>query len=492
MVLVFVTALALYLALWPRFSDRLDPLTGDEPFYVMTAISLFEDQDLDQSNNYTPVTVVGDSGPYVLYAFDDSLNPPDPLPPGWNGWANPPRLVGAHEATSDRPGLYTKHGVGLSALIAAPWSIVGRFGANFVVMVAGALLAAQMYLLARQSGAGNWLAGAISLGLAIAMPIGPYALLLFPEVPAALLLLYAIRRSAAHENEWWQWLLTGGAVGFLPWLHQRFAPTAVALSIVLIIRLVRSRKSLQNAALSLVPIGIGGIALLTYNLWLYGAPFQRSEDHAGFNRIAGTINGGFGLVLDAQWGLLVAAPVLVLALAALPRWYLALPRLATIALIAIAPYLVVVAAYKVWWGEWGPPARYLVPVVPLAAGPIATWLSTASGPARLLGYALWVIGFLMTMVGFQDPQRFYHHPDGRNNLVLQLGDQFHLDFQRFLVAFQPYATAPFASRFWISAAFLFVLLFASYLVSGDAIQEIISKRSGLTRRIFRIEHGIPD
>ncbi|MEZ4571248.1 MAG: hypothetical protein R2849_13160 [Thermomicrobiales bacterium] len=61
--LVGAIAFAFYLALWPRFSERLNPLTGDEPFYVMTSISLFKDQDLDQSNNYTPVDFVGESGP---------------------------------------------------------------------------------------------------------------------------------------------------------------------------------------------------------------------------------------------------------------------------------------------------------------------------------------------------------------------------------------------------------------------------------------------
>ena len=36
---VSITAVA-YLLVLPVFVERLDPLTGDEPFYVMTAISL--------------------------------------------------------------------------------------------------------------------------------------------------------------------------------------------------------------------------------------------------------------------------------------------------------------------------------------------------------------------------------------------------------------------------------------------------------------------
>ena len=467
--IVALLALAVYLALWPNFSTRLNPLTGDEPFYVMTAISLLEDGDLNQANNYTAVTVFTQSGPVVLHAFDERLNPPDPLPADWEGWPSAPRLVEPHAATTDRPGLYSKHGVGLPALIAVPWAVAGRFGANLVVMVMAALLAAQMYLLARHGGASTWLAGAIAVGLAVVLPIGPYALLLFPEIPAGLLLVYAIRRAAAPDNRAWQWLLTGCAVGFLPWLHQRFAPTAALLAVLLFLKVLRERDILIIAALCLLPIAVGGMSLLVYNLYLYGAIVQPSADHAGFNRLVGTLNGGFGLLLDAQWGLLIAAPVLLLALAAFPRWYERAPALARTALLAATPYLAVVAAYKVWWGEWGPAARYLVPVVPLAAGPLACWLASARLGGRVLAYGLWAIGLLQTLVGYQDPQRFYHHPDGRNNLVIKLGEQFNVDLQRLLVAFQPYSTAPLPARFWISVALVAVLVIATYWISGAAV-----------------------
>jgi hypothetical protein len=470
--LVAVACFSFYLALWPHVSERLDPLTGDEPFYVMTAISLIEDQDLDESNNYRAELVIGESGPYILYAFDDQLNPTDPLPANWNGWPSPPRLVGAHAATTERTGLYTKHGIGLSGLIAVPWAIGGRLGANLIVMAAAALLAAQMFLLARESGAGAWLAAALAGGIAIAMPVGPYALLLFPEVPAALLLVYAIRRAAAPSNAWWQWLLTGIAAGYLPWLHQRFAPTAVVLSAFLLARILRQRDVLLTATLTLAPIAVGGFALLNYNLWLYGQPLQRTEDHAGFNGLIGTLNGGFGLLLDAQWGLLIAAPVMLLALAAFPRWYVECRPLARVALAAALPYLIVVAAYKVWWGEWGPAGRYLVPVVPLAAGPLAAWLRQASVRGLLVAYGLWGAGMLLTIVGYRDPQRFYHHPDGVNQLVTILGDRFDVDMQRFLVAFQFYSTAPLPARFWIAAAMLAFLVLATRSISASALRTL--------------------
>jgi hypothetical protein len=455
---VILLAFLLLLATLPRVLDRLAPLTGDEPFYVMTAISIIRDRDLNEANNYAQRDY-------------DEFYPDDPLPGDWHGWPSFPRDLPPHPGSSDREGLYTKHGLGLSFIIALPYEAFGRTGAALVIMLAAALLAGQMFLLARESGAAANLATVLALALVIAMPIGPYAALIFPEIPAALLLLYAIRRAAAPSNVWWQWLLAGLAIGYLPWLHQRFAPTAVVLTAFVLYRLVE-RPSWSAILASLTPIAVGGLSLLAYNQWLYGIPLQPVEDHAGFNRLNGTLNGGFGMLLDAQWGLWIVAPVLLLALAASPRWVQRAPRLALIALAAAAPYLLLVAAYKVWWGEWGPPARYLVPIVPLAAGPLASWLAQASLRTRALTGALWAAGMALTLVGYADPQRFYHHPDGVNKLVTRLGELLGLDLARGLVAFQPYATAPFTARLWISLCALALLALATCLISGPALRSM--------------------
>lgn len=467
---VILLAFMLLLATLPRVLERLDPLTGDEPFYVMTAISILRDGDLNEANNY------------AQRDFDE-LYPPDPLPADWRGWPGFPRDLPPHAGSSERDGLYTKHGLGLSFLIALPYELFGRTGAALFMVLVGALLAGQMFLLARESGAAENLATTLALALVIAIPIGPYTTLIFPEAPAALLLIYAIRRLAADGNEWWQWLLTGLAIGFLPWLHQRFAPTAVVLSAFVLYRLIQ-RPSWSAIITALTPIAVGGLSLLAYNQWLYGMPLQPVEDHAGFNRLNGTVNGGFGMLLDAQWGLWIVAPVLLLALAATPRWAQQVPRLAWAALAAAAPYLLLVAAYKVWWGEWGPPARYLVPIVPLAAGPLACWLARAALRTRVLTGALWACGMVLTLVGYADPQRFYHHPDGVNKLVTRLDTLTGIDLARGLVAFQAYATAPFPSRLWISLCALALLALATYVISGPEVRHVRRQIASRLQRRF--------
>jgi hypothetical protein len=45
--------------------------------------------------------------------------------------------------------------------------------------------------------------------------------------------------------------------------------------------------------------------------------------------------------------------------------------------VTLLPNFLIMSSYNQWWGEWGPPARYLVPLVPLLAAPFAIVLSEA-------------------------------------------------------------------------------------------------------------------
>ncbi|MCS7255360.1 MAG: hypothetical protein NZ562_01920, partial [Thermomicrobium sp.] len=94
--LVWVCAVAAlaWLAIGWRYLVRLEPLTGDEPYYVITALSLLEDGDLDETNQYAE---------RVWLRF----YPPQPLPADWQGWPSFPWDLPPHAAHAARPGLYS-------------------------------------------------------------------------------------------------------------------------------------------------------------------------------------------------------------------------------------------------------------------------------------------------------------------------------------------------------------------------------------------------
>lgn len=164
----FCVVLLGYLALLPIVVERLNPLTGDEPFYVMTAMSLIRDRSLDETDNYARRDY-------------DEFYPVDPLPSEWNGWPSFPRTLPPHPAITEREGLFTKHGLGLSLLIAVPYELAGRVGAMVTVIIMASLVAANMYMLGVETGASRVTAFAVSTGLSLTLPIAPYALLIFPK-----------------------------------------------------------------------------------------------------------------------------------------------------------------------------------------------------------------------------------------------------------------------------------------------------------------------
>ncbi len=420
------------LLLMPHWFRHLDPLTGDEPFYVMTAMSMWNDHDLNEANNY-------ENRDY------DSFYPAQPLPGNWQGWPSFPRDLPPHPAQTERDGLYTKHGLGLSILIALPWRLLERVGAVLTIITFAALSSWGMFTVARRSGASPQIAWATAVGLALSLPMLPYSLLLFPEVPGAAAMVVAVL--AISDRRPSRSLALGGglALGLLPWLHQRFLLTVLALGIVVVVDrgLAREWRALLLTA---VPAVLGSAGIATYNWWLYGQFTQNTADHAGFHGGSAFLNAGAGLLLDAQWGLFVAAPITIVALAATPMWIREQPRLAFVAAAGVLPYIALVEAYRVWWGEWGPPARYLVPIIPLAAGPLALLLQKSRKRGRALVVAGFAIGLLPLIAGLTHPQRLYHHPDGVNRLWSTVGDRVGIPLERVLVAFQPYAVDSVGAR----------------------------------------------
>lgn len=431
--LTVLVCMAVYALFIPRIMAALAPLTGDEPFYVMTALSIAHDGDLDETNNYA-------QGDYRAFY------PPDPLPAGWQGWPSFPRELPPHAAHSVRPGLYSKHGLGVAALILVPYLLGGRLATILFLNLVAALAAANIVLLARRYGHG-WL-GAVALGLPLvfADPLMSYAYLIFPEIFAALAIVYAYRRGREARNTALQWLGVGLSLAILPWLHARFIPAVLGLVAILVAGWLRE-PSWRRRLAGLLPPVCSAVALLTYYLAIYGKPFPSTEDHAGFNTPPEIVNAAFGLFLDEQWGLLIHAPIYLLTAVGLGVLWRT-RRNDLLALLAVAlPYLALVAFYRVWWGEWGPAARYLAPLAPLAIAPLAAWAAQVRRVVAVAAVGLLALPGFAIMAGFlAAPQLMYNQPDGFNALFSSWAASRGQVWPKFFPSFQTYAPSPLRVR----------------------------------------------
>jgi hypothetical protein len=419
------------LAWLPTVERRLDPLTGDEPFYVMTAISLIEDHDLDEHNNYLRRD---------YHRFYPAFGPTA------DGWPSYPDPLPPHRSRTERAGLYSKHGPGMAVLIAVPFALGGRTLTLIVLSAITATLAANMTLLAARYTRSMGLALAVALALALTNPIFSFSLLIFPEVTAALLVTYATRRLLAERNNAGQWLLIGACGAALPWFHYRLAPISVALAIVAIVRFRRTWTPTAAAAAAASPV-VSAAVLLWWFGHLYGSPLPPSSDHAGFSRVIGTVNGLAGTWLDQQWGAFVHNPLLGMAAAAAIPFALANRRDAGVLAAIAVPYLFLIASYRVWWGEWNPPARYLTDIAPLAAIPLAWWVGRIGSNWRwplLAAVALPAVAVMATFVS--DPQRMYNHPDGTSRLFETWRSWVGLDLTELVPSYVSYSASSGAER----------------------------------------------
>ncbi len=374
------------MSLVPALLRTSSPPTGDQAHYLMDTISLATDGDLDVANNYArhdedwfyarafrPRGYTGQSAPYPL--------PPDPI-------ASPARP--STEA-------YSYHPPGLGLLLVPAW-IVGSWWqlawpATVVCMCfVGALLALNVFLLAFEATSDFRIGWTVWAAMAFSAPLMCYSILIFSEVPSSLLILYAFRRLRAgwEKNRAWQLVLVGACIALVPWLSWRCGAIATGLALYGAARWWSCRRSegsiRRSPALLAVPLALSAAAISLYGRFLSGTWLPEIRRRAGeadvFNwpwhggrdfRLF--VEGALALLFDQQWGLLVHSPVYVLGfvglLAMLRRGDSAeREQMCWLGLLAL-PYLVLIAAFKHWGGLWCPPGRYLVPLVPLLALPLA-------------------------------------------------------------------------------------------------------------------------
>jgi hypothetical protein len=344
--LLFGAAWALLLVVGLSYTLRLR-VSGDEPHYLLMAQSLWREHDLDLRDNHA--------------REDWREYTPGPIAPHYGA----PRADG-------RP--YPAHSPGLALLLAPLYALGGRPLCVIALTLAAAGLSLEMWKAARRLTSDDE-ASLLAWTLALLPPVAFYAFEIYTEIPAALALAVALRLLLGGPS-------AGGAVaaavlaGALPWLHLKMLPAAMAMAVIAAVRL-RGRARAAFFAVALVQ----GLAFLAYYRAIFGVAsplaiyggWPRDADGSPLRALA-------GLFLDRSFGLLPYAPVFLITLAGLGR----LVRLrAWEPLLVGAAVIAPVLPWRMWWGGQCPPARLLVPLVPVLALALAARIAaTRAGLAR--------------------------------------------------------------------------------------------------------------
>jgi hypothetical protein len=371
--------LVLYAAVSVRVQTQVSP-EGDEPHYLMVAESLLRDGDLSLEQDYA-------LGRYQ--AFHDG-----PLSP--------------HYRVRGQGGeIYSLHALGLSLLLLPVYAAGGYPAASLFMALLAALLAREIRELLRGVLRDDAVAAGAAWVIALGPPLIHYAGLVFTEVPAALLVAVALRQATRLRTSGpGRALLVGLLLALLPWLNVRYVLLAVAVGLYGLLQGPRGRST---AAL-ILPGVLSAAAIAVYHHALYGFYDPRLVYGRRPEFALGTLpEGSPGLLLDQEFGLLVYAPVFALCVPGLVYLWRRDRRLAAAVAAGIALTAFTAGTWHMWRGGFNPPARFLVPLLPLLALLVGAALRArvTSGAALLIGFTVWTGG-----LGAAEPRLVHRDRDG--------------------------------------------------------------------------------
>ncbi len=357
-------AVALFLLLSAAYAFSVDIrasrgafITGDEPFYLMTAQSILSDGDLDLRNQYETKSYKA----YFDHA-DDLWYQSAPTPDG--------RLL-------------SPHNLGLSVLVIPGFALGGLLGVQVqLLLMAAATMSLAFVLADRLLGhrAVCWLA---SLCVGLTSTAFIYSTEIYPEFPAALALVVSLLIAIRQARPGWRdALCLAAGLTAMCWLGTKYAALALPVAAFFLLRADRPGQ------LALLAVGSVSAALfLWFHLHVFGSltPYGVNVVYSDWNTVQ--IFGGhlgfsdryyrlWGLFVDRRFGIGRWAPLLLAAAPALPLLALrAWDQRLILALILIQLLIATFVAITMmgWWF----PGRTMLTVLPLLVVPLALLVSRA-------------------------------------------------------------------------------------------------------------------
>lgn len=363
----------LLLVTWGLTTHGKPSVSGDEPHYLMQAESLLADRDLDLANNYAR----GDGRHFGQPGLVNDGHAV-PRPDGTLGSTHDPGLVVL---------LMPAYAAARSAAGAIPERLLARARLT-TGLLTYALVSVTLVALVSWSASGllpilaaAWPRGNAELLLyliALSPPIVSHAFLLFPDTVMFALVCVVIARvvprpgSPTGAPAVRALLVAAMLLGFAPWLHRKFSLFALALALGGAwmrrddLRVLSARHRAALAAALLLPHA----AFYAWSWWQWHSLLGPQFVSGPRLDVARVPVGLLALFADANSGLLAYAPIY----AVLPACVgLAAPPLRPL-IAASAALVLPMAAFDEWWGGYAPAARYLVPVMPIAAVCLASAL----------------------------------------------------------------------------------------------------------------------
>lgn len=340
--------------IWAR-STYGAQVSSDEPQYLLTALSIAHDLDLDISDEIA----ARDHLPFHEIQLDQQT-----IPLGDGGQELSP------------------HDPLLPALLALPMSAGGWVLARATLVAIAALTALTALWVAVRRFGTDTLPASVAVGaVAVGAPMAAYATQVFPEMPAASALVALVAAGTARPLRARHVAGVLVAATALAWLSVKYVPVAAVATSIVLWPLVAGRRWLALATTGLVGVASSAAYLIVHQRVYGGWTVYAAGDHfatAGEFAVvgndpdyAGRSRRLIGLLVDRRYGLVPWAPV----------WILVPPAVAWMLIARVRHRRVIAAVMATGWlmatfvaftmHGWWSPGRQLVVISPLAAIAVA-------------------------------------------------------------------------------------------------------------------------
>ncbi|HEX5616055.1 MAG TPA: hypothetical protein VFZ83_12955, partial [Acidimicrobiia bacterium] len=241
-----LAALGVVVACWAALGATLPAARGghttaDEPQYLLSALSLAEDRDLDIADERA----------------DERYRPfhRAELP--------------VQEAARDDGSRVSPHDPLLPAFLAVPMGIGGWVAAKLALaLVAGALAVALAWVAIHRFRVPRRVAVVVVGACCVAPPLAVYGTQVYPELPAALVVTIAIGALTGALTRVQRWVAVACIVA-LPWLAVKYVPVAIALVVFGGFRLARTGR-VADATRAAAALVVAAAAFAVAHLAWYG------------------------------------------------------------------------------------------------------------------------------------------------------------------------------------------------------------------------------
>lgn len=346
----YILLLFLFYTITTTYITIIYPPTGDEPHYLLITKSIIYDRDFNLENNYTDGKSYKDFYPAFL-EYENIHNTKD----------------------KSGKGIYSIHSYGLPFLITIPYFLGKRLGVQIFMNFLTALFIIVFFLYLQASGISKKIAFLTSSWLALTVPFLINSSLVLTEIPAALIITYALLILTKFKSEQNK-IIFFISISFLPFIHSKLILFSVVFYIYYYFLLIKNKEfNIKKETINNLFVLIMAFLFLLYYHKIYGkfvfnalSSIYTSDSFYFIFNLKHFIKAFLATLFDRDYGLFAYNPLFIIFLWGILLAIIKKEKKQLLPLFFILPYYILFLFWKDWGGSMTP-ARQLIPVLPVFA-----------------------------------------------------------------------------------------------------------------------------